>query len=124
MDIKDITSIITQLTPMAHKGWEVGESIQVVRGVTSIVYGVVLLALAGTCLYFARIPWRKLRKGGVEYSLYDMAYERQVVLLSLLFAVSLFTGLAGLFDLIDPWTWVSLFDPSLAFSHHLLGMTK
>ena len=115
----DINQIVSQLTPYAEKGWAVGEKIQIINGVENIVVGVVCGALALIVIRLGIPNWRKLFSG--KFSILDDGSEQVVLTSFVLGTIALIFMAVSLSDLLDPWTWVSIFDPSLAFAHHLLN---
>ena len=116
----NINQIISQLTPYAEKGWFVGEKIQIVNGVENIVVGVVCGVLAIIAIRLGTaISFRRLFSGKLD--IMDDDAER-VVFGGIAFAlISLILTTVSLCSLLDPWAWVSIFDPSLALAHHLLN---
>ena len=116
----DINQIVSQLTPYAEKGWAVGEHIQIVNGVENVVVGVVcgVLTIIAVRLGTA-ISFRKLFSK--NFSIVNDDSETVVVTgVAFGFLIILLTTIS-IMTLFDPWTWLSIFDPSLALAHHLLN---
>ena len=116
----DINQIVSQLTPYAEKGWAVGEQVQIVNGVENVVVGVVCGVLAiiavrlGTAISFRKLFSKNfsiLNDGSETVALTGVAFGFFIMLLTTISIINLF----------DPWTWLSIFDPSLALAHHLLN---
>jgi hypothetical protein len=105
------------LTAYSPKALAIAESVARVEGVQGLIAGVVALCIAIGFIWFAF--W--LLRLGLQKPYGTADHDLPLAGCVISFVVATISMLVALLCLLDPWTWVAIFQPGIYLMGHLLG---
>lgn len=115
-----IVELLNQLqTELAPEAYRIGVQLTYTTALLNLIYGVIGIVFVFVILAVARLMYSfavKISGGDLEDFPEDLmlpyAFGTIVLLILLIIAV-----LSALFNLLNGWNWVGVFNPELAFAH-------
>lgn len=119
MDMQQVNQIIGALTPYAKAGWSVGTSVMRVESIGHVVAAIGGIIVCGVLAVVYR-RFRMNHPGRINFEDEIFFFPLIIVGLSAFIVLAVWT----IITLLNVWTWVGIFAPSLALAHEILGRLK